>query len=206
MVNCQQKESKPAKKVEFSLALNVLNMVNDTYRFDLEGKKASSCLSHIVTGELINGYTNSDMRSFLWDASTDKVNGKGLGLYQKWSLYKKRTGEIPYICYGLTFRDVQITFDDEGYIAFVENSLEYYRYGKYRNTINVKTALYNFMAGVQFKSKPGFIFDTFLGIGYKDSSNDDKYIGEKTYRKRQSSFAYNGWITQAGFKLGFRFY
>jgi hypothetical protein len=200
---CQQpKSEKKEKPASVILSLNGLNMVNDIYRLDLEGKKTGSHLSHILTGEFYNGTTGNTTIG----SGDDRISGRGIGFYQKWVFSKKMYGEIPYICYGATFRDITINYDDEGYNTFVENSLEYYRYGKFSDQIKIKGALYNLTGGIQFVTRERIVLDAYLGLGYKKSSSTSNYPGYRSYTKYESSHAYNGWITQVGFKIGVKFY
>lgn len=205
----QQAEQPKGRKASICLSLNMLNMINDTYRFDLEGRKTNTHLSHILTGEFFNGNTYNDSG---WGIAheneiSDDISGKGVGIYQKWFAFKKAREVNPYLCYGFGFRDISIRYQDEGYISYTQNSLEYYRYGDIEDVLKIKSMIYSVNGGLQLITPNElFVIDLFFGAAYKNSNTSSKYSGFRSYNNNPSNFAYSGWVAQVGFKLGLKFY
>ncbi|WP_207533552.1 hypothetical protein [Desertivirga arenae] len=200
-----QGDQKQEKKASITVSTDLLQYFNDIYKYDIEGKKTDSHLSHFLSIELVNGRTNNQS-AWYTNSGTDPISGFGLGIHQKWVARKGNPKSTPYIAYGIGLRKVFIKYSAVGFSRYTENSLDYYIWGPYNDKVEIKSGMANAIGGIQFKHSTNIVLDGYFGIAYKISDSNSLKIGSREYNKTFSSFAFEGLGFQVGAKLGFKVY
>lgn len=199
----QQKADKSERKVSIGVATDIFKYINDTYSLEIEGKKTSSYLAHTLRIEHINGRTN-DKYFGIFSEGKDVVNGFGVGISQKWTAKKGAYGKFPYLMYGVSLRKISIKYKDVGFNSYQSDGLDYYQYGTFDDEVEIKSSLINLLTGVRLTAADHLIFDVYIGPAYRTSNSRSTYKGYREYNKDYSSFDYEGWLLQAGLKVGFK--
>lgn len=191
-------ENKPINGIVASV--QPLFALNNALRLDAEMKLRSKNLNFIISPEFYKGYS-SDNKSILSDKKRiDEVEGIGIGVSHKIDFNSNRN---TYFNYGLMYRDLNITYEDEGYIPYQRGGLSYYEYGLYVDKLKINSILLDACIGIQSHSFGRFILDFYVGGGYKTSSKTSNYNG-RSYDQHHASYAYNGFVFRTGIKAGFK--
>ncbi|MGV3509408.1 MAG: hypothetical protein ACO1N7_08980 [Sphingobacteriaceae bacterium] len=192
-------ENKPINGIVASV--QPLFALNNALRLDVEMKLQNKNLNFIISPEFYKGYA-SDNKFILSDKKRgiDEVEGIGIGVSHKIDFNSNRN---TYFNYGLMYRDLNITYEDEGYIPYQRDGLSYYEYGLYVDKLKISSILLDACIGIQSHNFGRFILDFYIGGGYKTSSKTSNYNG-RSYDQHHASYAYNGFVFRTGIKAGFK--
>jgi hypothetical protein len=185
---------------EFIALIQPAFLLNNAVHLDLEGKFKSKYLHFIVSPEIYRGSVSD--RHGEASGQTDDLRGYGIGLSQKINLREK--GTKPYISYGLMYRNLGITYQDEGFIIAPRDGLDFYEFVPYTDKLNINSFLWNSTVGVQITNVEKVIVDLYIGGGLKVSSKKSGQSGKRDYDQEYQDFAYNGSVFLAGIKLGYK--
>jgi hypothetical protein len=184
---------------EILASVQPLFAVNNALRADIELKLRSPLLNVVLSPELYTG-TVKDRYAYR-DQYRDNLGGIGIGISHKLDLSKRNVR--PYVSYGITYRSLKIDYDDEGFLPYTKEGLLYYEYGTFNDRLNIRSTLLNAVGGIQFITKKRFVFDVYLGAGYKNSSKSSSF-SKREYHHGTRSFAYNGNLFLSGFRIGYQ--
>lgn len=187
-------------KLAVSVAVQPLYAISNAGKFDIELQNSASRFAYIISPEIYGGSLR-DVSPFQNQVGVnkDRLSGFGIGLLQK---YYVNESKRPYVAYGLTYRYQTIAFEAEGYDTFEKNGLTYYQYGPIKDKWKINSFLISTVIGYQ-KIKHDFLYDVYLGFGYKKPSVESKYPEARKYDEGVYNFAYTGLVYHMGFKIGF---
>lgn len=193
----QEKKS----KMELIASVQPLYAFSNALRMDVELKLQNKYLNFIISPEIYGGYVY-DKYSYK-DRKVDDLEGAGIGLSHKINLNNKRNK--PYLNYGIMYRELQINYEEEGFVPYQKDGLEFYEYGPFLDNLKISSVLLNACLGLQTTNFDRFILDFYAGAGYKISSKKSAFPDKRGYDQEYISYAYNGAVLLAGIKFGFQF-
>ena len=196
----QKKDSNTVSPVFIASWQPIFSFTN-ILRLDFEVKPKNRYLNFIISPEIYSGNTY-DRFSFK-EMQIDKLNGVGIGLSHKIDLNLKKNR--PYVSYGFMYRDLEINYKGEGFMPYLQEGLQYYKYSPFSDKLNINSILFNTCVGFQAKYFDRFILDIYAGAGFKKSNKKSEYPALRNYDQEQFSYAYNGSLFLSGIKIGYLF-
>lgn len=199
----QETDSIGPKKI--SLSVQPLFLITNAARLDMEiqHRDVNNRNAYLVNFELYAGELNDD--GFLRGGSgyTDKISGFGIGLQQK---YKFRAAKNSlYVNYGFIYRHQKLTYQIEDFYPYQQNGLNYFDYGPITKKKNMNTLQLVTTLGYQCIAAQHFLFDMFMGLGYRIPLNKIDFGTSRDYDDTIHTFASEGLGIVAGVKFGFQF-
>lgn len=189
-------------KTAISIAIEPHFLITNAGRLNVELQKPGGKFAYIIVPEIYGGeIVDAGVFRGISDKDPDKIRGFGLGLFHKYKFKPSVTG--PYLAYGLTYRNLDITYNTEGYIRYTEDELTYYKYGDMEDVLKINSYLISGLAGYQ-KTAGIFMFDIYVGLGYKSSNKKSLYPAARKYDRSVFDIAYTGGTMVFGIKLGFQ--
>jgi len=194
-----------------SITVQPIFLFNSAFKVDAElqrkeNKNAFIGGLEIYTGKtnLLYNNTNIDDENIDDENIDDEVNGFGLNLAYKLKL--KNSDEIRgfYFSPGITLRNFNINTKGDGFYTYKEGDVEYITYGLIDKDYNIKGALIYGNFGFQKAWKSTLVLDLYTGIAYKNSTRNDELELSRNYEKPNYGYNYNGYLIQAGVKIGFQ--
>ena len=206
----QVREVSNNKRVQNNYPLNItvqpIFLFNSALKIDAELQQKENKNAFIGGLEIYTGKTNLLYNNTNIDDENidDEVNGFGLNLAYKLKL--KNSDEIRgfYFSPGITLRNFKINTKGEGFYTYNEGGIEYITYGLINKDYNIKGALVYGNIGFQKAFKSTLVLDIYTGIAYKNSTRNDDLVLSRDYEKPTYGYNYNGYLIQAGMKIGFQ--
>ncbi|MBC8053637.1 MAG: hypothetical protein H7Y13_11290 [Sphingobacteriaceae bacterium] len=176
---------------------------NHALRLDVEVKPKNRYLNFIVSPEYYTGYVyDKGFTSASENLRSDKLRGAGIGVSHKIEFNKKN--DRPYLSYGFMYRNIKINYEDEGFLPYKQNGLDYYEYNNFSDRLKINSVLLNACIGSQTRTFESFILDVYMGMGYKISSKKSSFPDKREYNQEPLSYAYNGFSFLVGLKAGYK--
>ena len=189
-----------------SITAQPIFLFNSAFKIDAELQRKQNKNAFIGGLEIYTGKTNLLYNNINIDDENidDEVNGFGLNLAYKLKL--KNSDEIRgfYFSPGITLRNFNINTKGEGFYTYKEGGVEYITYGLIDKDYNIKGALIYGNFGFQKAWKSTLVLDLYTGIAYKNSTRIDDLELSRDYEKPTYGYNYNGYLIQAGVKIGFQ--
>jgi hypothetical protein len=184
--------------VNFSLGFEPIFAFNNCFKTDLEVKPLNWNFGLEVTPELYSA-------SHILNNQHDDISGFGLGLYQKLYLNTGNSDRI-MLAYGATYRHIDVTYTDEGFIPFTQNGLNYYEYKNFTDVLKNNSVLANIYISAPVADIPdSFFLDAYMGGGYKFTKQQSTYGGFRNYNTQIYDYGYKGLVFLIGIKLGLQY-
>ncbi|MDR1170070.1 MAG: hypothetical protein LBK97_04455 [Prevotellaceae bacterium] len=192
----------PHQEKKYTIATHPLYNFNSGLRFDFE-KRIRDTPSWIQAG--LAGYlvARRDREDNQWVMITnDELShlwGTGLELNFKHFVNRK---ESLYFAGGCSYSHYSIEYYDRYWSSYTEHGLEYRlrEYGIVKQGID-KLGI-NAYFGYQIPS-PGFLFDMFVGLGYRHSLRNNSEA--KRFDEQMLAFGYTGIVVITGVRFGVKF-
>jgi len=195
-------EKLPHQEKRFTIAAQPLYIFNNAVRLDFEMriKNTPSWIQISPVGYLMPNI-NDDNTEY-WTFSGDGLSSlRGGGLELNYKYFFNRIESL-YVAAGGSYTHYNIGYSDYFMDKYTEDGLVYYiyKYGDIKQRIN-KWGL-NTYFGYQIP-KPGFLFDMFVGLGYRYSHKNNA-VGRQ-FDDSMLSFGYSGPIFMTGVRIGVKF-
>jgi len=186
------------KGVNLSLGFEPIFAFNNCFKTDLEVKPLSRNFGIEVTPEIYAA-------SHILNNQHDDISGFGLGLYHKLYLNTGDNNRV-MIAYGATYRHIDVTYQDEGFIPFTQNGLDYYQYKNFTDVLKNTSVLANIYVSARAVDIPNsFFLDAYMGGGYKFAKQESMYSGFRAYNALMYDYGHKGFVFLLGIKLGLQF-
>jgi hypothetical protein len=192
----------PHQEKRFTVAMQPLYIFNNGLRLDFE-KRIKDTPSWIQISPLMyrveHLYTDENQQLLFSDEEVHSFWGGGLELNYKYFFDPK---ESFYLAGGVTYIYHKIKYFDICPYPFTEDGLIYqiYEHDLFTQQINKLGA--NAYIGYQLPTR-SFLFDMFVGIGYRHSFASDKRLDR--FDKNMFSPGYTGAIITTGIRFGIKF-
>jgi opacity protein-like surface antigen len=192
----------PYPKKKYTIATHPLYWFNSGMRFDFE-MRIKDTPAWIQIGAIGYLVPRTDREYNRWVMiSGDEFNhllGGGLELNYKRFFNKK---ESWYFAGGCSYSRYNIDYIDKYWYSYIEDGLEYHtsKFGLLTQKID-KIGISTFL-GYQ-KPKPAFLFDVFVGLGYRYSFKGDDTA--KPFDGSMISLGYKGVVFITGVRFGVKF-
>ncbi|GAB3937882.1 hypothetical protein GCM10028827_43170 [Mucilaginibacter myungsuensis] len=178
-----------------TIGLEPIFHFNNALKFDLAYKFPGKKFGLELTPEI---YTGQRLFSF----NGDRIDGFGIGLYHQSYITNGKSKPI-ITSLGLTYRAVNVKYNDEGFIPEQRNGLTYYRYREFEDVVKAQNIMINAtVAGRLTNNRSPVFLDIYCGVGYKFGSESATYPGNRNYKNYMWDFGYNGATLLAGVKFG----
>jgi hypothetical protein len=199
--NVNLTEKYPHLEKNYTVAVHPLYLFNGGLRLDFE-KRIDNTPAWIQIGATGYHLARHTGRSNYWYRPSGEYNylaGGGLDLNYK-RFYNRK--ETLYYSAGGAFTHYYIEYSGKHLRSYDEDGLTYYmyKYGNQKQKIN-KLGL-NMYLGYQ-SPRPSFLFDMFVGIGYRYSFRS--YGKNELYENGMIALGYRGFVVTAGVRLGIKF-
>ena len=193
------------QKPAMSLSVQPLFLISNAAKLDLEIQLPKRRLGYIVSAEVYAGRVKDIgfLEITSGDRPFDRISGFGLGVLQKHSFREGITSY--YVAYGITYRHLKIDYETDGFSPYQQDGLNYYEYGPLEKSKKINTLLLSTTIGYH-RIMGRFVYDLYLGLGYKSPLEKVDFNGARDYNDSMPSFAYKGFGILAGIKLGFQFH
>ncbi|MDR1203228.1 MAG: hypothetical protein LBL58_16585 [Tannerellaceae bacterium] len=191
----------PHQEKKYSIATQPLYNFNSGVRFDFEMRiKDSPSWVQISPSGYWMPRANHDYN--YWILPSGELNyllGAGMELNYKYFFNRK---ESLYFAGGCSYTHYTIEYVDEYWRSYSEDGLVYQvkEYGATKQRIN-KLGI-NAYFGYQLP-KPTFLFDMFVGLGYRHSFRSNSMA--KPFNDGMLSFGYSGVVITTGIRIGVKF-
>lgn len=202
-LNAQQlKEEIAVNKNAISVTIQPFYLLKNAAKIDIEFQKSGRNFAYILSPEVYAGNVrDATTLSSIRNENTDKINGFGIGLLQKYKKKDKIGG--PYLAYGVTYRYQTIDYESEDFKQFEEDGFTFYEYEPIKDVLKINSFLFSGTFGFQ-KVKRDFVYDLYTGFGYKKPSIKSTYPEARKYNQGFNSYAYDGVVFLLGFKMGYQ--
>ena len=146
------------------------------------------------------GYTNDYYYLTISGDELNRMFGASLELNYKYFFTRK---ESFYLSGGCSYAHHNIHYEGSFWTSYTEDGLQYHRidYGDVNQKIN-KLGL-NALIGYQVPNSGYFLFDMFIGAGYRKSFRSNP--GARAYDSDILAFGYSGFLFITGVRLGAKF-
>ena len=189
-----------------SITAQPIFLFNSAFKIDAELQRKENKNAFIGGLEIYTGKTDLLYNNTYFDEKNidDEIDGFGLNLAYKLKL--KNSDEIRgfYFSPGITLRNFNLNTKGEGFYTYKEGDVEYITYGLIDKDYNTKGALIYGNFGFQKAWKSTLVLDLYTGIAYKNSTQNDELKLSRDYEKPSYGYNYNGYLIQAGVKIGFQ--
>lgn len=187
-----------------SISFQPIYLINNTLRLDLEMQQKGKASAFITALELIGGNTQLLYSSDDNTKTKDDVFGAGFGLAYKLKLNPTEKLTSFYFSPGLMLRTVKISLKEDDFYTYEEDGIKYFTFGEVETKYPINSALFFSNLGYHKVWTTSILLDTYLGFGYKVSTNDKVLETIRDYEKPTYGFNYTGFIFQVGVKFGFQ--
>ncbi len=194
----QQKQTEQPK-FGVNVFAQPLFALNNAFKTEVEFNTRNKYLNVVLSPEIYGGQVDEKWSNK--GEGTDKLTGFGIGLSNKMNLSTKGG---PYLSYGLVYRNLQVNYNDEDYVPYEKDGLQFYEYRQFSDQLKINSVLLNTTLGVQIFALENSMLDFYFGGGYKFSKKSSAFPEQRQYDQRPASFAYNGFLFIAGIKIGFK--
>ncbi len=183
---------------DYSVAFEPVFGFNNCFKFDLEAKPMAHNFGFELTPEIYTG-------QHILNHTADDISGFGIGIYQKY--YVPGDDKHPVmISYGATYRRINVSYHDEGFIPYQQNGLDFYQYKNFTDVLKNQSLQLGFTANVRLVyAEQFFSLDVYSGGAYKFAKQQSTYPGYRNYNAQMYDYGYKGFTFLLGFKLGFHF-
>jgi hypothetical protein len=198
-------EEQPFKR-EKIVSIVPLYVFQNGFRVDYEFTLQNNWKSWLqLSPELFISTNGSEEPSTIFTSTTyNSMRGVGLEIHHKYFIKEVNKHYGYYFAYGGGFQFFGIKNDQSVEYTYSEYDTNYISYRTENVNTTINRVLLNFIVGQQLvRSKP-FIFDYYLGIGFRYSMDKNLELME-TYNQSWFDYGYSGSLLVAGVKLGFNF-
>lgn len=182
------------RRPSISVSVQPFFLLTNAGKVDLEVQPLDHKFAYVLSAEFYGGRVQDD---FIYD----RLNGFGIGLLQKYKFKKQLSS--PYFAYGAIYRHQEIAIETEGFSPYQDNGLTYYEFGPIKKLLIIDAVLLSTTFGYQ-KVSNDFVYDFYIGLGYKTPLRDLNFQGYRKYDQYISSYAYKGFGMLVGFKIGYQ--